>query len=31
VRPPISLYQVVEWATAQMIRHNQQAKRVLGR
>lgn len=28
---PISLYQVVEWATAHIIRHNQQAKRVLGR
>lgn len=28
---PISLYQVVEWATVHIIRHNQQAKRVLGR
>jgi hypothetical protein len=31
MRPPISLYQVVEWATAHIIRYNQQAKRVLGR
>lgn len=27
----ITLYQVAEWATAHLIRHNQQAKRVLGR
>jgi DinB superfamily len=27
----ITLYQVAEWATAHIIRHNQQAKRVLGR
>jgi hypothetical protein len=27
---PISLYQVGEWATAHVIRHNRQAKRVLG-
>lgn len=27
---PINLYQVGEWATAHVIRHNRQAKRVLG-
>ena len=27
---PISVYQIGDWATAHVIRHNQQAKRVLG-
>lgn len=27
---PISVYQIGDWATAHIIRHNQQAKRVLG-
>jgi DinB superfamily len=27
---PVCLYQVAEWATAHIIRHNQQAKRTLG-
>jgi hypothetical protein len=28
---PINLYQVGEWATAHVIRHNKQAKQTLGR
>jgi hypothetical protein len=27
----INVYQIAEWATAHIIRHNQQAKRTLGR
>ena len=27
----VTLYQLAEWATAHIIRHNQQLKRVLGR
>jgi hypothetical protein len=28
---PINLYQICEWATAHVIRHNKQAKQVLGK
>jgi DinB superfamily len=31
LRAEINLYQVAEWATAHIVRHNQQAKRTLGR